>query len=184
MTDNNTYHSSAIPMPASHIPRTQSELRLSEDIQVAKYIDNCMFNRLVTGIRRRQQKFGDTLAPITDSQDHSLAESYREENERAIGNIIMSHCQSSNMLQQMSADRDTTLITPEPEPGSPSSTFNCNTIDRSMMPLDSLKRSESYNEGWVHDVGLGIDESNDHNIIHYDLEYSRQGEQEIFDLDL
>lgn len=45
-----------IPLPAYHIRRTESEVQLHEDMAVAEYRDRCMFNRLVTGIRRRQQK--------------------------------------------------------------------------------------------------------------------------------
>lgn len=45
----------AIPLPDSHIHRTDSELQLYEDMAVAEYRDRCMFNRLVSGIRQRQQ---------------------------------------------------------------------------------------------------------------------------------
>lgn len=45
----------AIPLPESHIHRTDSELQLHEDMAVAEYRDRCMFNRLVSGIRHRQQ---------------------------------------------------------------------------------------------------------------------------------
>lgn len=45
-----------IPMPSYHIQRTESELQLHEDMAMAEYRDRCMFNRLVTGIRRQQQE--------------------------------------------------------------------------------------------------------------------------------
>lgn len=45
-----------IPLPAYHIRRTESEVQLHEDMAVAEYRDRCMFNRLVNGIRRRQQR--------------------------------------------------------------------------------------------------------------------------------
>lgn len=47
----------AIPLPASHIQRTESELQLSEDMAAAEYRDYCMFNRLVSGIRQRQHEY-------------------------------------------------------------------------------------------------------------------------------
>lgn len=45
----------AIPLPESHIRRTKSEVQLNENMAVAEYRDRCMFNRLVCGIRERQQ---------------------------------------------------------------------------------------------------------------------------------
>ena len=45
-----------IPLPPYHIRRTESEVQLYEDMAVAEYRDRCMFNRLVTGIQRRQQR--------------------------------------------------------------------------------------------------------------------------------
>mmetsp|Transcript_3148 Transcript_3148/g.4191 ORF Transcript_3148/g.4191 Transcript_3148/m.4191 type:complete len:235 (+) Transcript_3148:101-805(+) len=50
-----TVRSLAIPLPESHIHRTESEQQLCEDMAMAEYRDRCMFNRLVSGIRRRQQ---------------------------------------------------------------------------------------------------------------------------------
>lgn len=48
-------YTQAIPLPDSHIHRTESELQLSEDMAIAEYRDQCMFDRLVNGIRRKQQ---------------------------------------------------------------------------------------------------------------------------------
>jgi len=45
-----------IPLPAYHIRRTESEVQLHEDMAIAEYRDRCMFNRLVNGIRQRQQR--------------------------------------------------------------------------------------------------------------------------------
>ena len=45
-----------IPLPSSHIHRTDSELQLSEGMVVAELRDRCMFNRLVSGIREKQQR--------------------------------------------------------------------------------------------------------------------------------
>jgi len=45
----------AISLPSSHISRTQSELQLCKDIAAAEWHDNCMFDRLVKGMREKQQ---------------------------------------------------------------------------------------------------------------------------------
>ncbi len=47
--------SPAIPLPKSHIHRTESELDLTENIAVAEFRDQCMFNRLVSGIQKQQK---------------------------------------------------------------------------------------------------------------------------------
>jgi len=46
--------SSSIPLPSSHVTRTQSELQLSQDQEMAEHRDTNMFYRLVNGIRERQ----------------------------------------------------------------------------------------------------------------------------------
>lgn len=48
--------SSAIPLPKSHIHRTESEANLTENLKLAEFRDQCMFNRLVNGIQRQQQQ--------------------------------------------------------------------------------------------------------------------------------
>ncbi len=53
--DRRSSTSLAIPLPASHIHRTESETQLDENMAVAEYRDRCMFNRLISGIRYRQQ---------------------------------------------------------------------------------------------------------------------------------
>jgi len=45
----------AMSLPLSHISRTQSELQLCKDIAAAELHENCMFDRLVNGIREKQQ---------------------------------------------------------------------------------------------------------------------------------
>ena len=50
----------AIPMPASHIQRTESELQLSEDQAIAEGRDRMMFNRLISGIQKRSKIHFDT----------------------------------------------------------------------------------------------------------------------------
>ena len=46
----------AMSLPSSHVSRTQSELQFYEDIAAAEWRDNCMFNRLVNGIKDKQVK--------------------------------------------------------------------------------------------------------------------------------
>jgi hypothetical protein len=46
--------SSSIPLPSTHVARTQSELQLYLDEEVAEQRDTNMFYRLVNGIRQRQ----------------------------------------------------------------------------------------------------------------------------------
>lgn len=53
--EGSTSKSLAIPMPMSHIHRTESELLLKENLAQAEYQDQCMFNRLVSGIHSQQQ---------------------------------------------------------------------------------------------------------------------------------
>jgi len=46
--------SQTIPMPRTHVPRTNSEVQLREDTEAAEWRDLCMFYRVVNGIRERQ----------------------------------------------------------------------------------------------------------------------------------
>ena len=43
-----------MPFPHSHVPRTKSEIKLHEGIAVSEWRDDCMFNRLVNGMKRIQ----------------------------------------------------------------------------------------------------------------------------------
>lgn len=47
--------SQAIPLPKSHVARTNSELQLYEDMNAAEWRDLSMFYRVVHGIKQRQQ---------------------------------------------------------------------------------------------------------------------------------
>jgi hypothetical protein len=49
-----TSRSSSIPLPSSHVARTQSEIQLCLDEEAAERRDANMFYRLVNGIRKRQ----------------------------------------------------------------------------------------------------------------------------------
>lgn len=55
-TSMGTTRSASIPLPPSHVPRTQSEVQLTIDEEAAEQRDARMFDRLVNGIRERQQQ--------------------------------------------------------------------------------------------------------------------------------
>jgi len=59
----------AIPMPACHMQRTESEVQLHEDNAVAEYRDQCMFNRVVRGTRHRQQQCDAGCSSSRDIHD-------------------------------------------------------------------------------------------------------------------
>mmetsp|Transcript_16847 Transcript_16847/g.31510 ORF Transcript_16847/g.31510 Transcript_16847/m.31510 type:complete len:246 (+) Transcript_16847:242-979(+) len=55
-TSMGTTRSTSIPLPASHVPKTKSELQLCIDEEAAEQRDARMFYRLVNGLRERQQQ--------------------------------------------------------------------------------------------------------------------------------
>lgn len=64
-TSMGTNRSTSIPLPSSHVPRTQSELQLSIDEEAAEQRDARMFYRLVNGIRERhQQQYAATMSSV------------------------------------------------------------------------------------------------------------------------
>jgi hypothetical protein len=54
-TSNDSHRSSSIPLPASHVHRTSSELQLRLDQEVAEARDLNMFYLMVNGIREKQR---------------------------------------------------------------------------------------------------------------------------------
>lgn len=109
-------------MPSYHIQRTESELQLFEDMAVAEYRDRCMFNRLVNGIRQRQQVHYETQRhqlyqvsePTTANATLSLPprprrritpatsnNAFMRETDRTIENIISTRCQSTRPVEAM-----------------------------------------------------------------------------------
>lgn len=91
----------AIPLPASHIHRTASELQLDEDNVVAEYRDQCMFNRLVRGIRYQQRRHYAANSRYGQESSQELQQRTRtgnrppmtssvfmEESEKSISSII------------------------------------------------------------------------------------------------
>lgn len=77
--------SSGIPMPSSHIHRTESELQLHSDMEAAEWRDLQMFHRLVKGISMKQQQCLQNKWLRDDS--HQTTDVILR-NERSIKNII------------------------------------------------------------------------------------------------
>lgn len=69
--------SPAIPLPKSHIHRTASELDLSEGIAMAEFRDQCMFNRLVSGMQKQQKLLctAEVHRPVQVRQDQERPQS-------------------------------------------------------------------------------------------------------------
>jgi hypothetical protein len=67
--------SSSIPLPSTHVARTQSELQLHLDEEAAEQRDTNMFYRLVNGIRERQSSPTQDIDAV--SSEGSIAGIYR-----------------------------------------------------------------------------------------------------------
>jgi hypothetical protein len=82
-TNTNAGRSQHIPLPSSHVHRTQSELQLCEDMAVAEHRDVSMFYRLVHGIRDKQMILDQSQeAPVSDPFIKS------KESDRTIASLI------------------------------------------------------------------------------------------------
>lgn len=90
--DNNRTHdgrkSQNIPLPESHVHRTQSEVQLCQDMESAEQRDLNMFYRLVNGIRDRQMHL------VRDNESSNAAAAYYDpahgltEAEQSLAHII------------------------------------------------------------------------------------------------
>jgi len=94
----------AIPMPASHVHRTNSEIQLHDDTAAAEYRDRCMFNRLVKGIRHRQQQSNKSPHCDFGSSKHTapmipIGRRFEEDAERSIENITSTRNRSALFRQ-------------------------------------------------------------------------------------
>lgn len=68
----------AIPLPDSHIRRTESELQLSEDQAIAEGRDRVMFHRLISGIRSRSKMQYETQKhQLYQQQRNRIGNTYR-----------------------------------------------------------------------------------------------------------
>ena len=87
LTSPNTGRSQHIPLPSSHLHRTESELQLCEDMAAAENRDVNMFYRVVNGIRDKQmtlyqsqeisKESGRTIASLIHSRDQPISRSTR-----------------------------------------------------------------------------------------------------------
>jgi len=84
VTPLNQRRSSSIPLPSSHVARTQSELQLSIDQEVAERRDVDMFYRLVNGIRERHYREAGTTATGAPIAGPSII----SQSEKSVSNII------------------------------------------------------------------------------------------------
>jgi hypothetical protein len=69
--------SASIPLPSTHVARTQSELQLYVDEGVAEQRDTNMFYRLVNGIRERQYSPSRDMMDMGISMDDNISSSER-----------------------------------------------------------------------------------------------------------
>lgn len=114
----------AIPMPASHIHRTDSEVRIQEETAIAEYRDRCMLHRLVGGIRKRRRQSSNPdhddcvrnrdnvpMFPMTDASteetDGSIARatSTRDHLSQGFGNGTPAYSRERYRLRQSDAYR-------------------------------------------------------------------------------
>lgn len=85
--------SRAISLPASHIPRTQSEQQLRDDTAAAEWRDLCMFHRLVGGIRERQVDRWRRRQTYSSSPTGTQCDKMIEQ---SIANIVRHHQEDLN----------------------------------------------------------------------------------------
>ena len=88
METHSTAKSSSIPLPSSHVSRTQSELQLFRDEEAAELRDVNMFYRLVNGIRERHQEEAPESSsdPIASLVQTRLKNMERDDEERSSRN--------------------------------------------------------------------------------------------------
>ena len=96
-------------LPSSHISGTQSKLNLCYDISAAEWHENCMFDRLVNGMREKQQarmlqqqnRYSSKKCSLFDATDMATDSNSDRRIERSLENIVrhryedMSHVSSS-----------------------------------------------------------------------------------------
>ncbi|GKY99082.1 hypothetical protein MPSEU_000863900 [Mayamaea pseudoterrestris] len=88
VADNAASRSTSIPLPTSHVQRTQSELQLDQDEEVADQRDATMFYRLVNGIRERHYGTHDEQLDHSERSLRSIMQarlSSEQEQARSMG---------------------------------------------------------------------------------------------------
>eukprot|EP00978_Attheya_sp_CCMP212_P049374 scaffold656680_cov51-Attheya_sp.AAC.1 len=106
--------SETIPVPRSHIPHTDSELQLHENMADAEWRDICMYDRLVRGIYERYYK----IATGTYEQSISVvAIKTMEQSLESIESTRRQSCASSLQIQAVtpSGSTESSLCSSLPE---------------------------------------------------------------------
>ena len=175
-------------MPTSHIKRTESETQLYEDKTIAEYRDLCMFNRLIKGIRRRQQSHSlafscDEYSPSRNKMNPSECKCWDETDKsmaKSIENIILTRNHSFHLSQDQSED----VVTRYNKWGENknSDTHHIEeSIHNTVQKLDDWFISD-FNES-VHKAGHCTTAQNESIPDMYESDDSSHGD-EVFDIDL
>jgi len=127
--------SQALPLPRSHISRTESEIQMEDDQAEAERRDHCMFRRIVFGIAKQQEQMYETLCRLkneTRPQGHDNSDNLVNEvivrNQKCLDHIVHTQRQSLNtrsstspchrcyleaaMVDEKTSDTDKKEITP------------------------------------------------------------------------
>lgn len=184
--------STAIPMPETHIHRTESELQLYEDMAAAEYRDRCMFNRLVTGIQRRKQLHYDrqlhseSQNDILGNVDAPTSPSFTNQPMSIYPPLILGTDQTTEDIISARCEA-IAIAAAAPAVNDPMTSNNTNVMnvwrDKRSMPRNEVQSSqEDVDDGWaiegfdsprselhVHHH-LIEDEDNDHSHHVFDIE--------------
>ena len=174
----------AIPMPTSHIKRTESEIQLYEDKTIAEYRDLCMFNHLIEGIHRRQRSYSlaftcDEYSPSRNKMNPSECKCW-DETDKCIENIILTRNHSFHLSQDQSED----VVTRYNKWGENKNSDTHHTeesIHNTVQKLDDWFISD-FNES-VHKAGHCTTAQNETIPDMYESDDSSHGD-EVFDIDL
>lgn len=109
-TSMGTTRSTSIPLPSSHVPRTQSEVQLSIDEEAAEERDARMFYRLVNGIRERHQQQQTALDALH----------WQNSYEQSISRIVQARLtplakEGARLADQVPVATEPTKLSPEPD---------------------------------------------------------------------
>jgi hypothetical protein len=97
--------SQALPLPRSHISRTESEIQLEDNQAEAEWRDYCMFQRIIAGITKKQNRMYETLYNLQndegrlqgqDRSDNSVNDAIVR-NQKCLENIV--HTQRKSLYE-------------------------------------------------------------------------------------
>lgn len=175
-----------ISLPETHIHRTDSEQQLHEDMVVAEIRETHFFNRLISGIRQRQQlhynfqshavaqqsqlqrqAFNNT--PVTDDCNSSSHPPSIQDTEQSIENIISTRCNAAVAEKATMAHLDSDFM----------NLWIGNGCDVENKWDKSKDNSESDDNGWAIE-GFDAAQDEKHYIENEDDEHSHH----VFDIEL